>query len=637
MRRLIFLFLLVVSFAAHSGAQNTTTPNTGMKLVNRNLTTNWDTYLNGNFSFLDSYVGGVSTLAVNSATPSVNSTAGLNGIRNWQTANTTATAITNFANGFPGQQITMICNDSVTTLNPSVTLALITSFSCGSLAKSISLVLVGAVWTEVARGTPTTGCTVAGSDTQVLLNQMGACGASSYLKVDYGSSVPNLITPAVNGVVSVDGSKYLVPNDCINGAATNGGICMIPANVAAAPVWSLPPNNVMIEDLRFNNSFSLYQSTIPEYSHIYYDFHAGAASPWETSTGPFSGIQGIEIDGYADAGGNGSPGYYAVVPFLAASYRTGGARPIWGADFSAAYANNNNTVNGVEIDMNNQGTADLSAAQGFGINLIGAGNHRNGMGMQIGRAGTTGGFTRGISIADYSEDGILFQTAETSRTADAYFVPPSGLSGVELIGRDAANTNTLWSIADTGAVSTTYSLSAATATKSFGIVSTGQIQTWGLVASPNESALIGIDSTHGMSIGPNTNLNNGSISLSISPAVAGNVAIRIAGQPSQRGDLQDWTNSGQTVLSKVDKDGNLTVPLCTGCVITASLSTSAATSDNVTVSGMTTMGHCQLTPTSASAATNYRTTYVSAKATNQITVTHAATSGMTYDVACTPN
>jgi len=71
--------------------------------------------------------------------------------------------------------------------------------------------------------------------------------------------------------------------------------------------------------------------------------------------------------------------------------------------------------------------------------------------------------------------------------------------------------------------------------------------------------------------------------------------------------------------------------------IVASLATTGATSDNVALIGMTSFGHCSLTATNASAATNIATTYVSAKTTNQITVTHTARASMTYDVMCTPN
>jgi len=72
-------------------------------------------------------------------------------------------------------------------------------------------------------------------------------------------------------------------------------------------------------------------------------------------------------------------------------------------------------------------------------------------------------------------------------------------------------------------------------------------------------------------------------------------------------------------------------------VLTAGLTTTAATSDNVTIQGMTSSGHCSMTATNASAATNIATSYISAKAANQITVTHVATSGMAYDIKCTAN
>lgn len=80
----------------------------------------------------------------------------------------------------------------------------------------------------------------------------------------------------------------------------------------------------------------------------------------------------------------------------------------------------------------------------------------------------------------------------------------------------------------------------------------------------------------------------------------------------------------------------LTLAVTTPLLVT-SLSTAAATTDNVSITGATSSSHCTLSPTNASAATNIATTYISAKTTNQITVTHTATSGMTYDIHCTPN
>jgi len=72
-------------------------------------------------------------------------------------------------------------------------------------------------------------------------------------------------------------------------------------------------------------------------------------------------------------------------------------------------------------------------------------------------------------------------------------------------------------------------------------------------------------------------------------------------------------------------------------VFKASLTSSAATFDKLSITGLTASSHCFLTATNSSAASNIGSTYISAKSTNQITITHAGTRGMTYDVLCTPN
>jgi len=62
----------------------------------------------------------------------------------------------------------------------------------------------------------------------------------------------------------------------------------------------------------------------------------------------------------------------------------------------------------------------------------------------------------------------------------------------------------------------------------------------------------------------------------------------------------------------------------------------AVTSESFTLTGMVAGGHCSaLSPTNSSASTNAASTYISAKATNAITITHPATAGMTFDVSCT--
>jgi hypothetical protein len=71
--------------------------------------------------------------------------------------------------------------------------------------------------------------------------------------------------------------------------------------------------------------------------------------------------------------------------------------------------------------------------------------------------------------------------------------------------------------------------------------------------------------------------------------------------------------------------------------IVTSFTTTASTTDKISVKGMTDYGHCELTPTNAGAAAGIASVYVSSKAANQITVTHAPSAGWSFDVACTPN
>jgi len=141
-----------------------------------------------------------------------------------------------------------------------------------------------------------------------------------------------------------------------------------------------------------------------------------------------------------------------------------------------------------------------------------------------------------------------------------------------------------------------------------------------------------------------------------SPAASG--IVRLADT-----DAISWRNHANTADVQLAKDtsDNLTWPgsmsfgtlsagscvqagaagllttVAAGCPIVTSFTTTAATTDSVTVTGMTSSGHCQLTPTNSAAAAGIASVFVSAKTTNQITVTHTATAGWTFDVACTPN
>lgn len=72
-------------------------------------------------------------------------------------------------------------------------------------------------------------------------------------------------------------------------------------------------------------------------------------------------------------------------------------------------------------------------------------------------------------------------------------------------------------------------------------------------------------------------------------------------------------------------------------VLKGTLSTTAATTNAVTITGVTTTSNCVIAATNAAGATNIATTYISAVAANTVTVTHIATAALTYNIQCTPS
>jgi hypothetical protein len=107
--------------------------------------------------------------------------------------------------------------------------------------------------------------------------------------------------------------------------------------------------------------------------------------------------------------------------------------------------------------------------------------------------------------------------------------------------------------------------------------------------------------------------------------------VYITGHPKQKTILLQATPGTSGLTLGASTNSGLNIPVVT------SFTTTAATTDTVTITGMTSKGHCTLQPTSAGAAEGIASVFVSAKATNQITVTHGATAGWTFDIFCTPN
>ncbi|MDE3138203.1 MAG: hypothetical protein KGL59_16585, partial [Acidobacteriota bacterium] len=74
-----------------------------------------------------------------------------------------------------------------------------------------------------------------------------------------------------------------------------------------------------------------------------------------------------------------------------------------------------------------------------------------------------------------------------------------------------------------------------------------------------------------------------------------------------------------------------------GVPVSGTLTTTTGTSNSVTIYGVTTSSHCSLTPTNSSAASGITSSYISSVGTNSVTVSHSNSSGMTFNILCTPN
>jgi hypothetical protein len=260
---------------------------------------------------------------------------------------------------------------------------------------------------------------------------------------------------------------------------------------------------------------------------------------------------------------------------------------IWGANFvvQAGEGIANAKLTGLEVDMNQSSGVDNKYGGSLdqdGVNIISAGtNHpRNGLGITA------------VKPEDYWQMDALFGNYQTvgvqvsngaAGSIAHYVIPPDDSTAIEVVGRNHANDSNAWFVTNGGS----------------GIFKTVQ----SIVVSPTAD-------------------------------FASEGIIRLAA-----GDAIRWRNSANDADVSLIKDSNDRL-LWNGNqspVASSSFTTNAATTQDVRVMGMTSSGHCTISPTDATAAADSSGTYISAKTVNQITVAHPARAGRTWDVLCTPN
>jgi hypothetical protein len=416
------------------------------------------------------------------------------------------------------------------------------------------------------------------------------------------ASTGDVVQPGkVNNICSVDGLAHagLTGINSCNSlfTITSPGITWIPSNAPKTALWNAPPNGALLLDTRYVNGTGFLEQTPgpgrnAEFSHMHLDFHAGANEAFETAN-TNSGQVGLSIEGFADAGGVANHNQKAnlVTLFVSCQRETGSIRPVWCVNTSTNYHSDTSrgaTTRGWEVDLNNSGKADDTGGIGIGVQIIsggGANGKKAGTGLAINNTSGPGGndsWERGAIISNYVLTG-LYLLAGSHRTADLYIVPPADDTAPSIRLRNSADTADVFKIDDRGNLTTKGLIQGAF----FASPSSGGIATDGIVRLANTDNLC-------------------------------------------------WRNNASNANICFGKDtsdhfvGN-NIPIVT------SFTTTADKTDKVTVTGMAAGGHCSLTATNAGAAAGIASVYISHKTTNQITVTHAATSGWTFDVMCTPN
>lgn len=327
----------------------------------------------------------------------------------------------------------------------------------------------------------------------------------------------------------------------VNAAAAACGTApchvVIPPNESPGTGWTFPlPPSVVLDDQRYLNDAGTYgNGDLPNIraGHVY-SASFGSSLPWET--GPNNGrfVMAIESNSYSGTAPSNGGG------LIIFTTRTGGNRPIWGANFNTQFHNLNATTTGMEMDMVNQSGLDdttdtsnllqLLCSSGPGAPAAG----KCGLAFQIG-SGNQNWLDAAI-IQNYTRTGITFFPV-AGRNADIGFVPPADDTNLEILGRNHANTTNSWSIDDSGNLA---SKGAASFTRPSKISSTSFGQDPGMNANAIEWNLGG---------GGETDLVNNTGGSSTGGFIFWNAVGEVGGHGSRIGQLLPASSANMPGLS----------------------------------------------------------------------------------------
>lgn len=212
MRNILGIIFSILGFAALAFGQATVTPNLQLQIPSYQQT-NWQVPLNYDMSALDAILAGQAALPTG-ATPAISQQA------NWITANTGATAITNFVGGLPGQTIRILCGsgDTFTSIANSVNISVSSTWACAT-SKNISFVLNGTVWTEFARSGGGAGSAVLWQNQGTGIGTPATINCFTNVTCSYSAGVVTIVANLTGGTVSTSGSPAAANLTCFTAAA----------------------------------------------------------------------------------------------------------------------------------------------------------------------------------------------------------------------------------------------------------------------------------------------------------------------------------------------------------------------------------------------------------------------------------
>ncbi len=173
----------------------------------------------------------------------------------------------------------------------------------------------------------------------------------------------------------------------------------------------------------------------------------GSASYFRTELGFV--VDSLVTGGTPNTGSGGES-----VGIVARSWREGGTRGLWGANFNVGYYTRDPKAPavGLEVDLSNESSTDANPGATIeeAVRIISAGTKRAGVGIGMHKVSTGGEFIHGIWMNNsYSSHGIHINGPSNH----IYLIPNADDPSPMLVGMNAANSSAKWMVGNDGTAS----------------------------------------------------------------------------------------------------------------------------------------------------------------------------------------